>query len=119
MTDLPITHCRSCEAEIIWTITEAGKRMCIDARPVNDGKAALRLFPATDSSINPLGHPLAGRVAHVKSVGATKDLFDQTDTGDRYVSHFATCPQADQWRGGEPSPATPGPTRHRTMHRSF
>ena len=59
-----VQQCRSCGADVIWIITEAGKRMPVDAAP--------GLIPG------------------------------------EHTSHFATCPQANDWRK---SALTKGPDR--------
>lgn len=70
--------CRSCGAAVVWAVTDAGKRMPIDPEPVvvgnlildqRDGQYRVRSAP-------PVATPLP----------------------KRWVSHFATCPQADKWR---------------------
>lgn len=104
------TTCASCGADILFANSAAtGKRMPIDAGPVEGGNIRLEPRP----------RPLPP-LAHV--IGPTLDLFNSDDDGTRYVSHFATCPNAATWRArGRPMSAeqlaTPGPTRHRTMHR--
>jgi len=60
--------CRSCQAEIRWITTEAGRQAPVDARPE-------KRFIIEDR--------LAGEVGRLV---------------DAYVSHFATCPDADQHR---------------------
>lgn len=75
--------CRSCGAPIVWAVTEAtGARIPIDAEPAPDGN--LRVRP---------GEPPKAAV-----VGATIDLLDPEDDGTRYLSHFVTCPNADEHR---------------------
>jgi hypothetical protein len=64
--------CASCGAAIIWTITEAGKRMPVDAVPA--GKVTVLV-----------------RDPHGGSTPISKSR-------DHYVSHFATCPNAQQHR---------------------
>lgn len=72
-------ECRSCGAPVKWVLTRKGKRMPVDAEPVEGGN--IMLERETDSS----GTPLA---AYVPS-----------DPGVlRYVSHFATCEFADRHR---------------------
>lgn len=66
---LRIAYCRGCGAEIIWALTVEGNRMPLNAQ--FEGRFILEP--------NPDGAPLA-------TVKAT------------YISHFATCPQADQFR---------------------
>lgn len=64
--------CRSCQAPIRWKLTEAGKRMPIDRDPVPDGNVVL----------------LDGDRVHVLHAD------EVADDVPRYVSHFATCPNA-------------------------
>lgn len=77
-----MAKCRSCDAEIVWAVSEAGKRMPLDAKP----------FPG--GNVEMIGADAAGTpVARVLSPGAPNE------TGaDRHVSHFATCAQAGSWR---------------------
>ena len=70
MTD----RCRDCSAPIVWCVTEAGKRMPVDAKPVR------KVMVLTRDPANPGGPPLA------KFVG-------------QYASHFAHCPAAAARRG--------------------
>lgn len=74
--------CNSCHAPIVWALTVAGKRMPVDAEPVEHGN--LHLYePVTD--------PDSPRV-----------IFHDAGCGDfddpLYTSHFATCPNANQHR---------------------
>lgn len=72
-----MTHCRSCGASIIWATTEHGVgRMPVDVEPVAGGNLEL--------------DELAGHTA-VRVVTPEPDV-------ERYVSHFATCPQSAEWR---------------------
>jgi hypothetical protein len=65
-------RCTSCQAEILWTVTEAGKRMPVDATPA--GKVTV-LVKNPDGSDTPV-----------------------SKSRDHYVSHFATCPSAAKHR---------------------
>lgn len=73
-----MSSCRSCNAPIIWAITENGKRMPLDAEPF---ALPAGLF-ALDTSSDP---PLTVSVAAERREPL-------------YRSHFATCPNADQHR---------------------
>jgi hypothetical protein len=64
--------CSSCEAPIIWTVTESGKRMPVDATPAGKVTVLVRDPAGGDTPIS--------------------------KQRDHYVSHFATCPQADRHR---------------------
>lgn len=62
--------CKSCFAEIRWVKTMSGKAMPVDAKPE-------KRFVITGN--NDEGTPVG-------------------DVRDTFVSHFATCPQADAFR---------------------
>lgn len=74
--------CRSCGASIVWATTHKGRPMPVDADPVEGGNVRLRRdgekviaeYPGKE-------HPA---------------LFE--DDAPRYVSHFSTCPEAEEWR---------------------
>jgi hypothetical protein len=78
-----VSACRSCHAPVIWAVTAAGKRMPVDAEPVDGGNVLL------DQRQDP---PLATVVGKQVQAG----LFG--DDGPRFASHYVTCPDADQWR---------------------
>lgn len=63
-----MAKCEGCGAEMIWTITEAGRRMPLNAKPVPG------LVTLDDN----------GRAHGVKA--------------KVYQSHYATCPKAEQFR---------------------
>lgn len=79
-----MASCDSCEAPIDWTVTEAGKRMPVDAGEREDGNVIV-----TAGTRN--GRPV---------------LLSRAVTGGelpmpgerRTTSHFATCPDRDKWR---------------------
>jgi hypothetical protein len=75
--------CRSCGAAVIWTETERGKRMPVDAEPVHDDGIAGTTFVLRAEHEPPL------------AVAAWPAAFPDEP---HYVSHFATCPDADDWR---------------------
>jgi len=81
-------ECRSCRAPVRWVVTAAnGKRMPIDPTPVPDGNVWI------DGMQD--GVPRVLVALSADSVPANVPL--------RYVSHFVTCPQRDEWRKrGEP-----------------
>lgn len=64
--------CSSCGADIVWKITEGGKKMPIDSTPAPDGNLVFIGLGA---------HPVPEKW-----------------TGERYKSHFATCPDAKNFR---------------------
>lgn len=70
------TYCRSCNAPIVWVLTKSGKRMPIDATPVETGNIVLN-----------------GITAEVLKAGVVP-----AQGVPRYVSHFSTCPQSAEHR---------------------
>lgn len=77
-----MSECRSCHAPIEWAVTDSGKRIPLDMDPAPDGN----LEP-----INKL--PDGTLVVAVVPLAAAIPAHD-----DRRISHFVTCPQADNWR---------------------
>lgn len=69
-----MNKCRSCGAEIRWAKTPNGKTIPLDAKPRSDGKLAI-----SDGGL-------------VVTVGSAPF---EGFTDERYVSHFATCPNAN------------------------
>jgi hypothetical protein len=70
MTD----RCRSCDAPIVWALTEKGARMPLDAEPTPAGSLVL-----------------VDGIARRPQIGEDVPYL-------QYVSHFATCPNADRHR---------------------
>lgn len=84
-----IVGCRSCEAKIIWTVTERGNRMPVDADPVSWGNIRLTQDDPPRAIYLRREECEAARVA-----------------GERlYVSHFSDCPFAGQHRKKKPATA--------------
>jgi hypothetical protein len=73
-----VEECRSCKAPIIYAATTGGKTMPVDAEPVDDGNVLLRRTT------------YGGAVATVTTATLFSDPLRK--------SHFATCPDADEWR---------------------
>jgi hypothetical protein len=80
-----MADCRSCGAEIKWARTEKnGKPIPVDPEPVEGGN--LELHADDDGEL--VARALCGQ----------EQTLPGMDLPDRYVSHFATCPNADQHR---------------------
>lgn len=75
--------CKGCDAPIHWAQVVGGKRVPIDPDPVDNGNLVL-------VSLAP------GERREVRYLRRGEDAGD----APRYVSHFATCPQAEQFRKG-------------------
>lgn len=72
-------RCKSCNAEIVWARTDRGRRMPLER--ADDGNIVLR-------DVDRVRFIRDGRVQYPG--GAAELRGDER----RYVSHFATCPQA-------------------------
>lgn len=76
-------RCRSCQAPVVWANTVNDRRMPVDAEPSPDGNIVLD--DLGDDRLTPLaivvdpGEPMLG-------------------DPPRYMSHYATCPDAERWR---------------------
>ena len=75
--------CRSCGAPVVWAVTVTGAMMPVDRDPVDGGN--IDLVHSGDASGTPTAHVLSE---------SQPTLYG----GDRYVSHFATCPNAAEHR---------------------
>lgn len=73
-----MSRCRSCDAEVRWARTSAGKRMPLDAEPDPNGNVELVGEGMMEVAV----------VHSQQSMGA----------GVRYMPHHATCPDAAEWR---------------------
>ena len=78
------SECRTCGSQIVWATTEKGKKMPLDAEPTSKGRFVLE-----------------GDDKDRKAVFVHDDQY----TGDRYESHFKTCPQASEHSRRAPAPA--------------
>lgn len=77
-----MSRCRSCDAAITWVLLPSGKRMPVDADAHQAGGVVFDGCADADGT---------QKAHHLKA--------DEERTGgDRYRSHFQTCPQADQHR---------------------
>ena len=80
---IEIDHCRSCGAEIIWTETNTGKRMPVDADVTANGNIMLGLR----ANMPPLARVIPKQLVELLHAELTY----------LYESHFIRCP-AKQWR---------------------
>ncbi|MEU5939392.1 hypothetical protein ABZ807_09395 [Micromonospora sp. NPDC047548] len=76
----PTEQCRTCQAPIIWAVTDRDKDMPVDAQPSDKGNVAL--------SVDDKGRVRA-RVVPAHLAFGRKDL---------RLSHFVGCPDAPKWR---------------------
>jgi hypothetical protein len=72
--------CRTCKAPVFRALSENQKTMVMDTEPVVVSAWARGLFVVSD------GVAVAWKKGHPMPEGSL------------YQSHFATCPDADEWR---------------------
>lgn len=81
--------CRSCGADILWVVTEAGRKMPLDPQSCLDGNIAL-------------GPPAAGLASADPSIATvlTNEAMERCRAlgVPLYKPHFATCPNATKHR---------------------
>jgi hypothetical protein len=78
------SKCRSCGAPIKWVNTSLGKKMPVDERLIS-----IMEDPDGDTTVVCQdGMVVKGRLAMTGTDGAIQG----------HTSHFATCPQAREWR---------------------
>lgn len=82
-------RCKSCQARVVWVITTRGKAMPIDADQVPTGNIRLTGRTRADRY---------GRSAPEVEYTEASSLFTEEVDEPRYVSHFATCPNAAEHR---------------------
>lgn len=90
--DVRVNRCRSCNAEIRWAKTAAGKRIPLDVDPVRTGNVQLGLVGGEEIAI---------------VVGAADAVAAQAAGLELYLSHFATCPNAASHRHSAGTTAEP------------
>lgn len=89
--DVTLGRCDGCRRPIEWVITEAKRaRMPIDPEPVADGNLVKLPTPCED------GTEIVRYLTKAELANEGGSLFDAPT--DRYVSHFATCPDAKRFR---------------------
>ncbi|TXH53451.1 MAG: hypothetical protein E6Q97_13240 [Desulfurellales bacterium] len=76
-----MSRCRSCDAEIVWIKTKTGKNMPCDPDELHHDE-----MDQGDVFVTLDGH--TQKVDKAKSYPNLKG----------YISHFATCPDAELWR---------------------
>ena len=81
-------HCRSCGAPIFWARHKhSGNSLPVDYDPVDDGNVAVVPGQEITVVVYENHDKLVESEGHVPS----------------YKSHFATCPNAPEWRKSKPS----------------
>ncbi len=77
-----VSNCGKCDAPMIWVRTRTGKHMPLDADPTELGTF----------------HIVEGPDAKLEGHHINRSPLGLADAGDRYTSHFATCPEAEHFR---------------------
>jgi hypothetical protein len=84
-----MAECKSCGAPIRWAWTDKDKRMPLDAEPSEKGNMEIIGYGTKDGTTEPIVRVLK------KGEG---DTLPGLEPPPRYISHFATCPDAAQHR---------------------
>lgn len=75
----PTDNCKACGASIIWARASTGRAMPVDAYPTRGANVRLRWE----------GQEVKAEVVRAQlAFGSTSN----------HLSHFVTCPKADEWR---------------------
>lgn len=77
-------RCRSCDAPILWCVTENGKWMPVDATPDPRGNVAIEQRGCA-------------QVAVVVPAGSLREP-GRVDPDALHMPHWATCDHPEQWR---------------------
>jgi hypothetical protein len=80
-----VSVCRSCGSEIIWAYSEEGKMMPVDAEMSLQGNLFL---------------DYTGEAALPTARVITLENIQSEEAETRFMSHFATCPDAKTWGRG-------------------
>lgn len=89
-------NCRSCGAPVYFVYMEStGKIMPVDREPVDNGNLVLRIA-STRRVVGPEDNRVTVEPGCV--IGSFFHPIEHLKR-NRYVSHFATCKQAKDWRG--------------------
>jgi hypothetical protein len=96
-------RCRSCQAPIWFGLTEKGRRMPLDPAPVEDGNVVIvTLEGRMETEVANLGRARAQRAnagdAELPRVRTLRNGEHVPADLPTYVSHFATCPEAQSHR---------------------
>jgi hypothetical protein len=99
--------CKSCGAELEWAITTEGHRIPLDKVPVPDGNIVFDYEPGGATTVLPGQVPVTERhlVARVLTKPQLERLRGEALPGLEvrlYKSHFATCPDAKNFRKPRP-----------------
>ncbi len=78
---MALGKCKGCDAEIVWRYTENGKAMPLDLRPIATYAKGAYVLEEDGDHCHP-AQPLLDAGKHM------------------HMAHFATCPKADQFKGG-------------------
>lgn len=85
-----MTRCRTCGAPIVWAVLPSGRRMPVDRDPSPAGQIRLETDGETDGETD-----RRAVVLNAADASAARHAGEAL-----YLSHFATCPDADGHRHG-------------------
>lgn len=77
--------CRFCGADVVWAVTDHGKRMPLDRMPAIDGGWVLWFYEEEEPE-------------PVQRVTWLRSLDSYPADGPRWLAHWATCPEREAAR---------------------
>lgn len=86
-----MTTCKSCRAEVVWTVTDKGEPMPIDPDSVPTGNLVVDFVRPGQPVDRRTGKPLLTNRSHMAGL-------EDDSAEPRYVSHFVSCPAAASHR---------------------
>lgn len=94
-----MAECKSCNRPITWVVVaKSGKKMPIDRDPVADGNIVLTGEKDTETGADLVAYEKAAVPEPGDRVAFPMIGEPSRTTRPRYVSHFSTCPDADEHR---------------------
>lgn len=88
----PSRYCRSCRRRIDWVTLGTGRRMPIDPEPDDERGNVMLVDTELDADV--YGVELGRFVV----LGEAAALLERQRRTQLFLSHFESCPDAEQWR---------------------
>ncbi len=86
---MEVKKCKACGADIVWVKTKSGRAMPCDAKKVDYQKN----YKGSKVIVTDEGDVVRGEI-----ITPTASGLQMIIDGQGYISHFATCPCAEQFK---------------------